>query len=167
MKHFETYVNAIRKSAHHYSSIYNVEYEELEAQGYLIYCECLRTYDASKSTFITHLTSELRRLGDYAYSIGKHGKYANFSIDDDDNIVEFESNDLPSLDDIVSIGRDCLSTVACNVLEYILKRSWEKVGRAKPTITNVCDDLNITRDVAKKVWNEIGDFYKKEHVFVM
>lgn len=165
MTQFEIYVNAIRKCAHHYADIYNIDYDELEAQGYLIYCEALESYDPSKSKFITHLMSELRGLGNYARSLYKHERYGAYSLDD--TFVEFESNALPGLDEILEIGNNSLSKIAYEVFEWILKRSWEKVGRSKPTITNVCDQFNITKTVAERVWKEIRDFYHTEPIFAI
>lgn len=165
MTQFETYVNAIRKCAHHYADIYNIDYDELEAQGYLIYCEALKSYDPSKSKFITHLMSELRGLGNYARSLYKHEKYGAYSLDT--TPVEFESDALPSLDEILELGNSSLSKMAYEVFEWILKRSWEKVGRSKPTLTNVCDQFNLTKTVAERVWKEIRDFYRTEPIFVV
>ena len=62
---FENYVNLIRKSAHFYANKHNIDYEEVEAQGFLIYCQCIKDYDISKSTFSTHLSWELKRLNDF------------------------------------------------------------------------------------------------------
>ena len=72
-----------------------------------------------------------------------------------------------SIDEILEIGNSSLSKMAYDVFEWILKRSWEKVGRSKPTLTNVCDQFNITKTVAEKVWKEIRDFYHTEPIFVV
>ena len=62
---FEAYVMMIRKMAHKFARKLNVPYEEMEAQGYLIYSECLKSFDISKgTTFSTHLFTNLKRLND-------------------------------------------------------------------------------------------------------
>ena len=52
---FEKYVDLIRNRAWEYHEKTGVDYEELESQGFLIYCECLERYDISKSGFSTYL----------------------------------------------------------------------------------------------------------------
>ena len=161
-EHFDKYINLIRKSAHHYSNIFNnIEYEEIEAQGFLIYCECVDKYDITKASFSTYLVSELRRLGDYCESVYKHDRYGAYSIDNEEITTDFAYSELPTLQNLLEDARNSLSEMGYRVFEWILKRSWEKKGRAKPTIKNVCDAFSISVSVATKVWYEIGDFYRK------
>lgn len=165
MNHFEKYINLIRKSAHHYSSIFNIEYEELEAQGFLIYCECLNSYDITKASFSTHLMSELRRLKDYCEALGKHDWHKGYSIDDETKNPDLPFNELPSLENLLESASGCLSEFAYKVFAWILGRDWEKKGRAKPTMANACEHFNVSVNAMKKVWNEIGVFYRTELVF--
>lgn len=163
--HFEKYVNLIRKSAHYYSNMFNIEYEEVEAQGFLIYCQCVDNYDITKSTFSNHLTIELKRLKDYCESLCKHEWHSAYSMNDDECKSDFEYNELPSMDKILEVASYSLSNMAYKVLEWILNRSWEKKGRAKPTITNACDEFQVSNIIMKNIWEEIGNFYKTALVF--
>lgn len=166
MTHFEKYVNCIRKYANYYSSHYNIEYDEVEAQGYLIYCECLESYDVTKGAkFITHLTIELKRLKDYCESLNKHGKYSSMSIDDEDSYDGFVSREFYTMYDILEASDGVISSVAQDVLKWILERSWEKKGRAKPTISNACEIFHMSPSKMKRIWNEIGNFYRIDPIF--
>lgn len=167
MTHFDKYVNAIRKQANYYSRHYNVEYEEVEAQGYLIYCECLETYDVTKGTkFITQLYSELRRLKDYCESLKKHEKYSCLNLDDEESYDGISSRETTSMKEILEASEDVMSDVARDVLKWMLERSWEKKGRAKPTISNACEVFNISNNKMKEIWKEIGNFYYSDPIFV-
>ena len=168
MNHFEKYINLIRKSAHYYSSIYHIEYEEVEAQGFLIYCECLESFDITNASFSTHLVSELRRLADYCESLLKHNNHRVVMVNEcneDVSIDTVASVELPTKDNVLEVAFGCLSSFAYDVFKWILDRTWEKKGRAKPTITNACEHFNVSTNAMKKVWDEIGVFYKTELVF--
>ena len=168
MTHFEKYVNIIRKRSHEYAHIYNMDYEDVEAQGFLIYCECVDTYDITKGSFATHLYTELGRLDHYCYSVSKHNGHRTWVYDDEGNDVSLDSvsdNCLPSLDNLLELGVSYLSDLAYKVFEWMLKRSWEKEGRNKPTIKDACEVFKVSYPKMKNVWNEIETFYRSELIY--
>lgn len=164
---FEQYVNLIRKSAHFYANKYNIEYEELEAQGFLIYCQCLENYDVSQSKFSTHLSWELKRLNDFCKTyLRQQGmlmedEFKSYCADES----EFVYEKIPakyehiSLAEILEIGFNQLSKDAYSILEWILGRSWETKGKLKPSITLAMNTFHLSREQAISLWNEIGNFY--------
>jgi hypothetical protein len=64
-KQFNQFLPMIEKACWHYSKKYKIDHSEIEGQGYLIFCEALKTFDKSKACFSTHLTNELQRLEGY------------------------------------------------------------------------------------------------------
>lgn len=168
MTHFEKYVNIIRKRSHEYAHIYNMDYEDVEAQGFLIYCECLDSYDVSKGSFATHLYTELGRLDHYCNSVSKHDEHRSWIYDDEGNDVSLETiEDInpPSLDNLLGMAISSLSDFSYKVFEWMLKRSWEKGVRSKPSIKDACDFFKVSYPKMKKTWNEIGNFYRSELIY--
>ena len=169
MSHFEKYVNAIRKEAWYYSKKWNVEYDDVFAEGCLIYCECLDKHDITKSNFITHLTSELRRLDYYCLRESRYGAMtqvdATGARNEEDEAIQIESPSQPTAQDILEYSKDELTEDAFNVLSWILGRTWEKPGRRKPTLLNVCRHFEINEKRGKEILSEISSFYKKSLAF--
>lgn len=163
---FEQYVNLIRKSAHFYAKKWNVDYKEVEAQAFFIYCESLKKYDVTRGSFSTHLTWQLRTLNGFC-SDYKYKK--NLLIDDciktDDpklNPIDIlpARNENITLFEMLQYSKEYLSTEAYKLLAWILGRTWEKKGRLKPSISLVMDTFHYTKKQATSFWNEIGNFYK-------
>ena len=164
---FEQYVNLIRKSAHFYAKKYNIDYDEIESQGFLIYCQCLEDYDVSQSKFSTHLSWELKRLNDFCKTyLRQQGmlmedEFKSFNTDEDEFVCEkipAKSENI-SLAEILEIGFKELSKEAYSMLEWILGRTWETKGKLKPSITLAMNQFHYTRLQAETIWNEIGNFY--------
>lgn len=168
MSHFDKYVNMIRKRSHEYAYKYNMDYEDVEAQGFLIYCECLDTFDVTKSSFQTHLYTELGRLDHYCYSVSKHREHRVWKYDEEGENVSLDDvsdNNLPSLGDILETAIYSLSDLSYKVLEWMLKRTWEHEGRNKPTIKDACSFFKVSYSKMKNVWDEIGNFYRNELIY--
>lgn len=168
MNHFEKYVDIIRKRAHEYAHRYNIDYEDVEAQGFLIYCECIDTFDITKSSFSTHLYVELGRLDHYCYSVSKHNNHRVWKYDDCGEDVSLDSasdNKLPSLGEILEMAVNSLTTFSYKVFEWMLKRTWEREGHNKPTIKDACEVFKVSYPTMKKCWDEIGNFYKSELIY--
>lgn len=167
---FEKYVNLIRKSAYFYSKRYGIEYDEVESQGYLIYCECLNNYDIAKGNFSTYLTWQLKELNHWCKVYLKqkgnliedyYGK--NLKTDDVFSVTEMipaRRDDNPTLNDLLNLALNNLSERAYEVFKWILSWTWVKKGRMKPMLSTVVETFHCTRDEAKELWNEIGNFYR-------
>ena len=162
---FEQYVNLIRKSAHFYASKWNIDYEEIESQGFLIYCQCIKDYDITQSKFSTHLSWELKRLNDYCKTyLRQQGKFIEdyFKTDDPElspiDIIPAKNENV-SLPEILEYAVKYLSSEAYKLLDWILGRTWEQKGRLKPSIALAMNTFNYSREQATSLWNEVGDFY--------
>ena len=170
MSQFDKYVNLIRKYAHHYAEHTKyasyVEYEDVEAQGFLIYCEALESYDITKGSFSTHLCTQLGRLDHYCYNVARHGERKFYENECDegsyDSMENMSADALPSRDNFLEMGRICLSSMAYKVFEWILGRSWETKSRHKATIMDASKAFNVSYREMRKIWGEIEDFYKRE-----
>lgn len=167
MNHFSKYVNLIRKIANKVASKYHIDYEDVEAEGFLIYVECLEKHDITKSTFSTFLTIELTgRLERYAYSVFKHDLHAEGSMDDEESNLQLESNyNGVSLQKVLDYAVDSLSEPAYNVFQWILERSWEHEGKRKPALADVITTFGYSKSQSKKIWEEIGTFYRNDLCF--
>ena len=58
-KLYEEHQHVIKAMSGQVSRITGIEQEELECQGNLIFCECVRAYDSIRGEFIHFLTTSL------------------------------------------------------------------------------------------------------------
>ena len=165
---FEKYVNLVQKSAHFYSKKWGIDYEEVEAQAYLLYCESVDTFDFKKSGFSTYLTWQLKRLNDFCKTYRRQQgvliedwfKPSNME-DEESSIYELipaRSNNM-SLAELLEIGLHSLSKEAYSMFKWILNRTWETKGKLKPSISLAMRTFNYSRIQAETIWNEIGNLY--------
>lgn len=158
---FEKYVNCVRKSAHYYADKYRMDYEDLEAEGFKIYLEALESYQPEKSSFITHLTWELKRLNYYCVKEKSYSQPLQ-SIEDCKQVERISDSrmDNPTLEDILDFARKSLSRTAYRILDWILGRSWERKNVLKPTINLAVHNFGMKREQVIPYWNEIKSFYQ-------
>lgn len=183
---FEKYVDMIRSKAWHYAKVSGVEYEEVEAQGFLIYCECLEKYDVTKSNFSTYLYIQLNRLGDFVktynrqkgilledmnksdYPVFRKSRcYLSQTItnDNSDNVRRVR-NELVSVEDSVSqndlleFSKEYLSCNAYKLLAWIVGREWEKKGKRTPTVSMAMKQFKETKENVSLWWQECSNFWK-------
>lgn len=171
---FTDYQKMIQKVAHVMSERYNVEYEDMEAQGYLIYCECVQRFDLTKSSFSTYLYINLSgRLSDYGVTNTRQRginlyDMINYEYSEEEDVDEcnclllaMDDNDILRLD-LMESAKHSLSTDGFTVFKWILGRTWEKRGRRIPTITNAVEALGWTREHMRDCWNECRSFWLNE-----
>lgn len=163
---FEKYVDLIRKRAHEYSKKHNIDYSEMESQGFLIYCECLEKYDPDKAKFTTYLYIQLNRLNDFAKTYKRQkGLYLQDYFNPEHEVEDYEERmiskdyDLPKLKDFLNEAKEELSSDAFNLLLWILKREWQEKNRKIPTITMAVKYFNTTRQKIQEVWEECRNFW--------
>jgi hypothetical protein len=139
---FFNYKPMIEKSAWHYHRIYGLEFVDIQAQGYLIFCEALNKFDYDKASFSTYLFNELKRLNHYCreqyirkyksvqrikhnhirgygHNIFINRLYVEETIKYDYKVFEKVLN---KIDYEISLSDD-----AKDILQYILSREWEDV----------------------------------------
>ena len=169
---FEKYVNLIRNRAHEYSKKYGVDYEELESQGFLIYCECLEKYDVTKSTFCTYLYIQLNRLGDFVKTYKRQKGFliqdyykneADFDIENNyEEQIPSVNYFLPGKNQLLRNAKKALSENAFQLICWILGRSWEMKNRRKPTISMAMRHFNISKQAMLELWEECRSFWTNE-----
>lgn len=170
MTDFEKYVNLIRQRAHEYADKFDVDYSEMESQGFLIYCECLEKFDVNKSSFSTYLYIQLGRLGDFAKTYKRQqgfliqDYYANtldYEIDNDYELLIEQQKENPSLRLLLEDAKNILSDNAFVLLKWILGRTWERKYRTKPTLAMATSRFNVPKQVISRAWNECKDYWNK------
>lgn len=155
MTDFEKYQKLIRKRCWQYHKQYKgkIEYEEIEAQGYLIYCEALENYDITRSNFSTHLWWELGNLDSFCKTLVRR-KQKNINIEEIKEVGCCEYNML-SIEELT----EYLSEKAIKVVKWILSREWEDFHKTKPTIKMACEKFGCSYPTMKKTWNEIENIW--------
>ena len=141
-----------------------VDFEELQAQGALIYCKTLEDYDVSKSSFSTILYISLNQLYEYAiYYKGGNKKnkkgYASLSEKVEKSLEAYDVN--PSMKDFLEVAKEKLNDDSYRLIEWMIKRSWEFQGRIKPCVTMAMKNFGWNREYCKKVWAECKNFWNE------
>lgn len=164
---FEKYCKMIQKKAWEVSKKTGVDYKELEAQGYYLYCEALETWDCTKSSFSTHLYYNLLQLDSYiekdiGYSRGRKTEELNEVLENQLETPEEQT----SLKNILELAKKILTSKSYNIIEWILNRVWESESVHKPTISACCRYFNLTRKEVEISWNEIKNFWNNEGIYL-
>lgn len=159
---FEKFTNMINQKAWEVSKKTGVDFEELKAQGALIYCKVLEDYDVSKASFSTILYIALNGLYEYSYYYKGENKknkkgYKSLSETVEKSIEAAKIN--PSLMDILNLAKEKLSEDSYKLIEWIVNRTWEFQGKLKPCITMVMNHFGWNREYSKKVWAECKTFW--------
>jgi hypothetical protein len=156
-KLFNQYKNMINKFAWHNTKLImngkNV-FEDFQAQGYLIFCQALESFDEKKASFCTHLYNSLRN------GLSKYRKkyYMNPVLFYDD-MIEFASKDydqaklffIGALKEITENGRE--------IIEFVLtaneKLGWHKLHHYFVSTGKFKNyQFKIIMDLLKKWWRE-------------
>lgn len=170
---FEKYVKLIRKRAHDYSKKWKIQYSEMESQGFLIFCECLEKFDVTKASFCTYLYIQLNRLNDYGKTYRRQQglsiqEYFNpdSQVEDYEEVMVSTNYDLPSMQELLFLAEQELSSEAYKILVWILSREWERKGRRKPTIAMAIKFFNQPRVIVEEFWNELKSFWLNQGVML-
>lgn len=164
---FERYQRMIQKLAHMASDRFSVEYEDMEAQGYLIYCECVRSFDITKAGFSTYLYINLSgRLKDYGTSIiRQRGIFLHDmldeSLDDRNSLLAIEDN-YTTLDNLLDFAKKMLSDDAYLLFKWIVSFKWERKGRKTPSLSSAIESFDWGKTKIKRCWNECRAFWQNE-----
>jgi DNA-directed RNA polymerase specialized sigma24 family protein len=168
---FTDYVNMVRDRAHYYSKCYKMEYADIEAQGFLIYCMAIQNYHKKKASFSTYLYINLNgRLRDYCdRKKAKEGQESGFEdILKSDLIENINSDFLPArkhgitLKECLECANKYLSSDAYEIFSWLLSRQWED----RESVSLFTKALYLFSGVWKWntervhiAWAEIGDFW--------
>ena len=156
---FEKYIKMIDKKAWEVSKKTGVDFEELQAQGALIYCFCLEKYDSTKANFSTILYLALNGLSQYTYYY--NDRYRNEDLNETvEDTIEAKSDSV-SARELLQVAKDELSRDAYRCLEWIIGRTWDFHGRLKPTLTMVISQFGWKRKYVEMVWNDCKSFWNR------
>ena len=160
---FDEYVNIIRKRAHYFSDKYHFDYDECEAEGFLIYVNSLESFDPSKSSFSTHLYIQLNRIADY---IDQYNRKGTDELDEitERRIVSKYGNDKRS--EFLLLAREKLSPEAFKLIEYLLSFKWSKPNCYYPTVSDMMKFMGKTRVMINRLLDECKIFWQSEGSFV-
>jgi DNA-directed RNA polymerase specialized sigma24 family protein len=166
---FDNYVNMIRSRAHYYAKCYNMDYADVEAQGFLIYCISLKDYNKKRASFSTFLYRNLSgRLLDYCKIKTKKEKHdcrlsEIFNLEDENTDIGFDifaaREAEPNTEQLLSYAKCYLTSGAYKILKWLLNdRLAEFRSRANPSLVSIAKTLNIKVDLLKIYWQELFDF---------
>ena len=156
---FENYVKMIEKKAWEVSKKTGVDFEELRAQGALIYCKTLENYDVGKSSFSTILYLSLNQLYEYSYYYRDRNR--------DDTLSELAEktiesiNPSPSIKDLLELAKEKLEGDSYRLIEWLVNRTWEFQGRIKPCLAMVMRNFGWDREYSKVVWENCKNFWNE------
>jgi len=175
---FNEYVNMIRSRAHYYSKCYNVEYDDLEAQGYLIYTLALKDYQKKKSSFSTYLFRNLSgRLKDYCKQkqnrehldlqiedVPYHYSVNGIRITDSFNNINFDlitaKKETETQEKFLIYAHDYLSVNTYRILKWILEDQLIEFRIKKtPSMKILSSVLGMNIDLFMHSWNELKIFW--------
>jgi len=171
---FEDYVNMVRKRAWYYSRIYKMDYDEVESQGFLIYCMSLKTYESKKASFSTFLYRNLSgRLRDYCQQIKDKtwqdmhlcDSYIpeiknNVNINEEIDFDIFKARETITEEEFILYAKCILTSRAYYVLRFLLKDQLiEFHSKSKPSLVKISKKLNIELDELVLIWKELKDFW--------
>lgn len=159
MTHFEKYQKLIQKQAWKYAKKWKIEYEEMEAEGYAIYCKALHSWDPTKASFITHLYFELMNLNTFGREMWMQEHIC------DNEKLPTSSEDVHHNPDWLEEFKKELSEPAYDLLVWILSYEWwgkMKRNRKLPTLPQSARYFNSTEFKMKKYWNEIKQVWQRK-----
>ena len=158
MTHFEKYKKLIQKEAWINAKKWNVDYEEMEAEGFMIYCEALKTWNPKKGNFATHLYFSLMNLNTFGKEQYKQEHIKNeIKI----NPIIQPRYDFGWLDEL----KKELSDPAYQLLLWILSYEWwGKLQRKRklPTLPQSMKHFNLTKFKMKIYWDELKEVWRKK-----
>lgn len=121
-----------------------MEFDELRAQAYFIFCEALESYDSNKASFSTHLHNRLHTVNDFCIYLNRR-HHKDITIFEDDKYQNDFRECLSRIEEKMYLTKD-----AQFILEYILGREWENVEATRKCIPRYTTIKILLR---KKNWD--------------
>ena len=151
----------------------DVQFDDVYAEGQLIYAQCLQSYTGSKGTkFTTYLFQNLLgRLEDYYRCTMKEIRhYEDYSRNSnhsgtEDNSYEstIESCDY-NLDnnDLLITAKEELSYEGYQVLKYIISLEWQNAhAKIRPNTVSISCKFGYTPEIVDSIMGEIKSFWNR------
>ena len=154
----EKYQRMISKWAWHYSKLFRQDYKELEAQGYWIYCQCVKKHNPAKASFSTYLTNNLRgRIRDYARGWVK--QIEEIEATDEINLDTFLAAPVQiDVNTFLEYAKEYLSDWGFLFISWLCDNAW-MTNKRQVTIPIVCNIFEINRDEARQLFREVRLFW--------
>jgi hypothetical protein len=139
-----------------------MDYADVEAQGFLIYCASLRDYQKNKALFSTFLYRNLSgRLNDYCKQRTAVEGLDDFSESFETFIDSLEAREGVPMEQFLQYSEDYLSPAAFNILKWLLHERLEGFWSKKnPSLISMSKVLNTTLEKLETYWQELSDFWK-------
>jgi len=166
------YIGLIKSRAYYYYRCYGVDYDDVEAQGYLIYCLALKDFMKKKASFSTYLFIRLSGgLRDYCRIKTKKERLDQSlegfidkikQRDDADEKLSVilkarEGNDAKHF---LEFAKCYLSSNSYFVLKWLLHNQLlEFRNRCYPSLSAISKVINIPLEKLTDYWQEIGNFW--------
>jgi len=188
---FKRFVNMIRSRAWKYAKAYGMDYDDVEAEGFTIYCICLEKFNGKLASFSTYLFNNLNgRLNDYCERYVNQTYRVNLETDilsKTETIIGYELgvNGVPvdalkeptcvastpadyseTRDRFLDFAQDWLTPFAFGVLKYLVDRGFDAGSERKPTVKKVAEVLSMDNGSIQNAFDEIKGFWQcKGHDF--
>jgi hypothetical protein len=167
---FDKYVSMIRNRARYYARYYKMDYADVEAQGFLIYCMSLKDFNKKMASFSTFLYRNLSgRLRDYCRLKTKREHFdcnltEVFSVADENIDIEFDifaAREFgPDTEQLLLYAKCYLTSGAYKILKWLLDDQLvEFRSKVHPSLAAIAKTLNIELDVLRTHWKELFDFW--------
>jgi len=158
---FDDYVNMIRNRAHYYSRCFKMDYLDLESQGFLIYCMCLKKYKKSKASFSTFLYQNLSgRLLYYCKQKNEMEGLDNFDEPFETFIDLWQARESHPVEGFLQYAYDYISIDAYKILKWLVyDQLADFQSKTNPSLNVMSQRLSMPLEKLKAIWQEIGDFW--------
>lgn len=164
---FNKYQNLIRKQAHKISQKWGMEYEEVEAQGFLIFVEVVKEYDSTKAAFSTFLFHQLKALDYYCLKENKK-KQRTSSLQGISNSIGSRMSNLDSVsiergESIVEY-RKVKRLTGDTPWSFVYNKEFEDFCEALERVESIQKNLSekaqkILEWLLSEEWNTPGDWH--------
>jgi hypothetical protein len=120
MVQYEDYIGLIKKESGKYARRYHISYEEAEAEGNLVFCECRVKFDPDKGSFSTYFVRCMQKLNQKLHKERNYFDKCRYSVDDHELIFNDVIND--ELLKMIGIMESVKRNEECKqVLEFLLE----------------------------------------------
>jgi hypothetical protein len=175
---FPMYQALIRARAWKFAKDYQADYQELEAEGYLIFCEAVETFQPEKALFSTHLYTKLYKLKDICQKQKRlaqlHLRLVGESSEEDSGVLSEEvlgkldttqiDANKPVLEEVLAH----LSSDAKLVLEGIFCEALTESGSrgipSKAGATRILGELGWSKRKTEACWAELKQVWNQYYI---
>lgn len=165
------YKNMINKKAWYFTKRvkgyhHKDTFEDFQAQGYLIFCEALESFDESRASFSTYLYKLLTvNLNEYIKKYVCKEHYLTIDYLDD---IPADTNEQLSLYFETAVNELLLSEKGTEIIDFLLSFENEKIGKKKlkkyfvSTNTLKLFQFDIVFEQLKKWWQDNKKYLNSE-----